>query len=419
MIEIDADAITRVVFDLVDESIREGRGRSLRSEPGFDASEPGSVSLGDEGAGLDSLEMLTAAGRVNEFFHLHETGVEDMLLRKRELREWAEIVGTALGEGVAGVTFYTSGTTARPKRVSHLWASLEQEIHFLSDVFAGRRRVISTVPAHHIYGFLFTVLLPEHMGLPVMSFSWEQLGELSGRIETGDLVVSHPTLWRYLSRSAGPWPGGVWGTSSTAPLPADIHRALTAAGLERLWEIYGSTETAGVGLRDRPDAPFELFAYLSAEDPGVAILDRALPDGTHRTAELRDRLEWVDERHFFPRGRLDRVVQVGGENVSLEHVEDVLGGIPGVEQAIVRTTEVDGEPRLKAFLVTGAAAEAAPGSQPPPGGHPSSGAAPPSREAVERYARENLRAVERPVSVTFGEAVPRNAMGKITDWESD
>lgn len=107
MIEIDADAITRVVLDLVDESIREGRGRSLRSEPGFDASEPGSFSLGDEGAGLDSLEMLTAAGRVNEFFHLHETGVEDMLLRKRTLRDWAEIVRTALAEGVSGVTFYT------------------------------------------------------------------------------------------------------------------------------------------------------------------------------------------------------------------------------------------------------------------------------------------------------------------------
>jgi 4-coumarate--CoA ligase len=284
--------------------------------------------------------------------------------------------------------------------------------------------VISTVPAHHIYGFLFTVLLPEHMGLPVTSLTWEQLGELPARVSAGDLVVSHPTLWRYLSRSAGHWPGGVWGTSSTAPLPADIHRALTAAGLERLWEIYGSTETAGVGLRDRPDAPFELFPYLSAADPGRAILDRALPDGTHRTEVLGDSLEWVDERHFFPRGRLDRVVQVGGENVSLEHVEDVLGGIPGVEQAIVRATEVDGEPRLKAFLVTGAAARAsgaqvASGAQSSQGAQPPPAARAPSREAVAGYARENLRPAERPVSVTFGKTPPRNAMGKITDWESD
>lgn len=405
MLDLSASAVTRVILDLVDETIREGRGRSLRSESGFDASEPGSSSLGDEGAGLDSLEMLTAAGRVNEFFHLHETGVEDMLLRKRELRDWAEIVRTALGEGVSGVTFYTSGTTARAKRVSHSWASLEQEIDFLSDVFGGRRRVISTVPAHHIYGFLFTVLLPERMGLPVASFSWEEVGDLPARVSAGDLVVSHPTLWRYLSRSVSAWPGGVWGTSSTAPLPAELHRDLTAGGVEQLWEIYGSTETAGVGLRARPGKPFELFPYLSAADTGPAILDRALPDGTHRTEELRDRLEWVDGRHFFPRGRLDRVVQVGGENVSLQHVEDVLGGIPGVERAIVRTTEVDGEPRLKAFLVTGAAAAA-------------SGAQSPSREAVEGYARENLRAVERPVSVTFGEEPSRNAMGKITDWDT-
>ncbi|NBF41962.1 MAG: AMP-binding protein [Spirochaetes bacterium] len=348
---------------------------------------------------------------MNEFFHLHETGVEDMLLRKRTLNEWAEIVRTALAEGVSGVTFYTSGTVGPPKRITHSWASIEQEIDFLSDVFAGRRRVISTVPAHHIYGFLFTVLLPEHMGVPVMSFTWEELGELSARVCAGDLVVSHPTLWRYLSRSAGHWPGGVWGTSSTAPLPADIHRALTAGGLERLWEIYGSTETAGVGLRDRPDAPFELFPYLSAGDPRAG--DAAW------TEELPDRLEWVDGRHFFPRGRVDRVVQVGGENVSLEHVEDVLGGIPGVEQAIVRTTEVDGEPRLKAFLVIGVAAPTASGAHAPSGGQaPGSGVEAPSREAVAGYARQHLRAVERPVSVTFGEAVPRNAMGKITDWDT-
>ncbi len=419
MIDLSADAVTRVILDLVDETIREGRGRSLRSEPGFDTSDPGSFSFGAEGLGLDSLEMLTAAGRVNEFFHLHETGVEDMLLRKRRAREWAEIVMVALGESVSGVTFSTSGTTGRPNRVTHSWASLEQEIAFLADVLAGRRRVISTVPAHHIYGFLFTVLLPEHMGLPVLSFSWEELGVLPARVEAGDLVVSHPTLWRYLSRSVGAWPAGAWGASSTAPLDPEVHGAVVAAGLERLWEIYGSTETAGVGLRDRPDAPFELFPYFSrlnagaadasaAGDAGAAdapALDRALPDGTRRQEELRDRLEWVDERHFFPRGRLERVVQVGGENVSLEHVEDVLGGIPGVERAIVRPTEVDGEPRLKAFLVPAATAGTASG---PPA---------PSREAVDGYARENLRAVERPVSVTFGEEPPRNAMGKIVDWE--
>ena len=268
MIDLTANAVTRVILDLVDETTREGRGRSLRSEPGFDASDPGSFSLGADGAALDSLELLTAAGRVNEFFHLHETGVEDMLLRKRELRDWAEIAGAALGEGVSGVTFSTSGTTGRPKRVTHSWESLEQEISFLGNVLEGRRRVISTVPAHHIYGFLFTVLLPEHIDVPVLSFTWEELGELSAGAQAGDLLVSHPALWRYLSRSVGDWPDGVWGTSSTAPLPPNIHRDLTAAGLERLWEIYGSTETAGVGLRSAPDAPFELFPYFSRHPAG-------------------------------------------------------------------------------------------------------------------------------------------------------
>jgi 4-coumarate--CoA ligase len=265
--------------------------------------------------------------------------------------------------------------------VEHSRESLAQETAFLAETFADRHRVLSTVPSHHIYGFLFTVLLPARLGIPTRQIYWQELGGISRVAAAGDLVVSNPTLWRYLSRTVGSWPGGVSGTSSTAPLPAEVHAAVIASGIEGLWEIYGSTETAGVGLRDEPQAPFRLFPYLEAGDDGT--LTRTLPDGRRASYRLQDTLEWADERHFRPAGRIDRVIQVGGENVHLDHVEDVLGAMPGVARAVVRPTEVDGELRLEAVL------EAAPDP-----------ATPPSREAAEAYARAHLRPAERPVSLT-------------------
>lgn len=389
---LDNATVARVVFDLIDDGIRRHRERGLRAEPSFDQTELGSFSLGPDGADLDSLELLGAAGHVNEFFRLHESGVEDVLLRKRRIGEWAEIVLHGLSEGTSGVTFATSGTTGTPKQVTHSWATLEQEITFLAEVFSTRSRVISTVPAHHIYGFLFTVLLPTHRELPTLSFSWEQLGDLKKHVAPGDLVVSHPTLWRYLSQSVTSRPKGVWGTSSTAPLPADIHTRVRRAGIERLIEIYGSTETGGVGMRERPEDPFELFPYLSPE--ADSRLERRNPDGTSEQLELQDRIEWVDGRRFFPRGRIDRVVQIGGENVNLDHVESVLGEIPGVESARVSLKDVDGEPRLAATVV------ASPGRSPAP-----------TEEAVQAFARERLRSAERPVSVTIGSEAQGNEEG--------
>jgi 4-coumarate--CoA ligase (photoactive yellow protein activation family) len=397
MIELSAAAITRIIRDLLDETIGEVRGRRLHDEPGFDERDPGAFSLAEDGAGLDSLEMLTAAGAVNEFFRIHETGIEDLLLRRRRLSEWAEIVAEALAEGVSGLTFRTSGTTGVKKRVGHPWPDLEQEIDFLAGVFRTRSRVISTVPAHHIYGFLFTVMLPGRLEAPVEPVRWDALGSLGRRVAPGDLIVAHPTLWRYLSRTVSSWPKNVWGTSSTAPLPPDVHRAVRAAGLERLVEIYGSTETAGVGLRDDPEDPLELFPFFSRHESGLL---RRLPGGGERADELRDMLEWVDDRHFVPRGRVDRVVQVGGENVDLAHVEDVLSSMPGVDRAYARPTEVDGEPRVKAFVVPVAGEQVA--------------ATP---DAVAGFARNRLRSVERPVSITIGEAAPTNELGKIVDWE--
>lgn len=390
-------AIRRVILDLLDQEYRSHRSSTIREHDAYNPEKPEALSLGEEGLSFDSMELLAAAGLVNEFFHLHESGVEDYLLRRRRVGEWAEIVEHALMEGVTSVTFRTSGTTGSPKLVTHSWESLLREGEFLAELFVCRKRLLSTVPAHHIYGFLFAALLPEHLDVRVTPLPWERLGELSELLEHRDLVISHPALWQYLRRSVGEWPSSIWGVSSTAPMPAELHQGLHEDGIDRLIEIYGSTETGGVGFRERPGEPFTLFPYYRRSSEG-AHLERQLPDGEGwEEVELMDQLQWEDDRRFFPVGRKDRVVQVGGENVHLSRVEAIIREHPGVAEALVRLDSLGPDGRLKAFVV------------PLRGAHIDTA-------ILEQHCRERLRPVERPRSFSFGEALPRNPLGKVVDW---
>lgn len=389
--------INRVILDLLDQEHRNHRGSAIREDRSYDPENPGSLSLGAEGLALDSMELLTAAGVVNEFFHLHESGVEDYLLRRRRIDEWSEIVEHALREGVSGVTFRTSGSSGSPKLVTHGWNTLLQEIEFLSQLLTCRKRIVSTVPAHHIYGFLFTALLPEKLAIPVLTLPWERLGELPDRLEHRDLVISHPAIWHYLQRSTPDWPSSIWGVSSTAPLPTDLHEKLCSDGIDRLVEVYGSTETGGVGFRERPGEPFTLFPYYR-RGAGEADLERDLPGKVSPEAvELMDQLEWQDRRRFLPVGRKDRVVQVGGENVHLTRVETVIREHPDVEEAAVRLNLSGPEGRLKAFVVPAAGSQI-------------------EADALKAHCKERLRPVEQPGSYTFGRELPRNPLGKLADW---
>ena len=67
-------------------------------------------------------------------------------------------------------------------------------------------------------------------------------------LRAGDLVVGYPDFWRAIARAGRALPGGVIGITSTAPCPADVAGDLQSLGLDTLVELYGSSETAGVGV---------------------------------------------------------------------------------------------------------------------------------------------------------------------------
>jgi 4-coumarate--CoA ligase (photoactive yellow protein activation family) len=260
--------------------------------------------------------LLQVAGRVSQFFRLNEIGIDDYLLRGDRLGDWVDLIADNRPEG-SGFALRTSGTTGEQKEVLHSEEGLLTEVDALLELFSGIRRVVAFVPPHHIYGLLFTVFLPERGSVELCdaAYRWKRS---AFDLRAGDMVVSQPERWRYLDTLLGSVPAGVQGVSSTSVLDAQTWRSLLSRGFDTITEVYGSTETGGIGYRTNPDAPFTLLPHLERDTAGSITVGRSGGSGAggDDPLPLQDALRWHDERRFSLAGRKDGALQIGGHSVS-------------------------------------------------------------------------------------------------------
>lgn len=349
----------------------------------------------DEGTcGLDSLLRLELIATLTRAFDLTESGVEDYLVVQPTLGDWAATVAThfRMVGPMARLCFETSGSTGAPKLAWHAGADLLREIAAQREVLGWPDtpdgRVLALVPGNHIYGFLFTVLLPDRVGAEVIDLTDRPPSAVGRVARAGDLIVATPFHWQTLLASGVVLPPGAFGLVSTAPAPAELWPETAARGLSTLIEIYGSTETAGLAWRAEPGAPFALLPHLTRA--GDRILGASGQD-----LDLQDRLDWCDATHFHLAGRRDGIVQVGGVNVSPEATRDVLVAFDGVAEAVVRHAEG----RLHAYVVPRGDAEDAA-----------------FLADLRAGLAKRLPAPARPATLTIGAALPRTETGKIANW---
>lgn len=354
---------------------------------------------------IDSLERTSLATAVAEFTHLHRTGIEDALLARRTLGAWVDIVQAGQDAYSEELTFRTSGSTGEPRSCTHRLVALQQEVEELATIFHGTRRILTAVPSHHIYGFLFTVLLPRALGISkddVPDLRWSSPALLAGRARDGDLIVGHPDFWRMVTRAAPALPTTARGVTSSAPCPDAVSASIPATGLGDLYHVYGSSETAGIGWRTSYLHPYQLFTYWQPDASGPDRLLRHEPGGVTRSVTVPDHLEWIDARQFRVGARRDDAVQVGGINVYPALVRDLLRQHPQVKDAAVRLMRPDEGTRLKAFIV--------------PGSDITDLAA--FESALREWIAATMPAPQRPQALQFGATVPVSDAGKLADWEA-
>jgi 4-coumarate--CoA ligase len=402
-----ADVIRRLCVSLVlaEQTDLVSKGQMPREvlrklqDPHIAADDLDRMRLDEEGLGFDSLALLGLILRVNRFFNLSATGVEDYLLVQRDLGAWVALIGQHfdLIGAEAALTFDTSGSGGPVKHVTHKVSRLVVEMRsqlagplLPFDGASPRGHILSMVPPHHLYGFLFSCLLPGLIDASTIDLHRSGPGAVFRHAQTGDLIVGTPFNWDLLLRVPQLLPAGVFGVTSAGPSAATTWDVRAINGLASLTEIYGATETGGVGYRTGFADDFRLLPHLTRQ--GSVVLDQ---DGA--PLDLQDHLDWQTPELFHLRGRCDDIVQVAGVNVSPAEVCRRIGLLDGVAEVAVRP----GVGRMKAFIVP----------------------SPRVRDqaaflvALQAHILEHLAPPARPASLTFGPALPRNAMGKACDWD--
>lgn len=239
------------------------------------------------------------------------------------------------------VTIYTSGSTGEPTACRKTALQLIGEGATLQQTFQlGREScVLATVPAHHIYGMLFSIMMPLAAGarfvretpllMPVV--------EDKARRHHADVLVSVPPHLRVLAESELSSLASIQRVfSSGAPLPDPTAHSLQRRFGVAVLEVLGSTETGGFAYRraDSDGARFQPFpgVTISADSEQQLYLRSPLLDRRiTQPMTCPDRIEFLPDGSFKHLGRSDGVIKVGGTRVSLPELETRVRQLAGVK----------------------------------------------------------------------------------------
>lgn len=229
------------------------------------------------------------------------------------------------------LTLCTSGSSGEPKLIDKSLAQLANEVEALERLWGanlGQATILGSVACQHIYGLLFRLLWPLCAGRAVYRRALpfpEDLQQIS--TSQADFAwIASPALLKRMGDNLD-WPAlsrvkQVF--SSGGALPSEAAESLH----ERLgqWptEIYGSSETGGIGWRqgDTPWQPFQGVELSLDEAGALRIASPYLPAG--HIEQSADAAEINDDGRFVLRGRLDRIVKLEEKRISLPMLEQAL-----------------------------------------------------------------------------------------------
>lgn len=397
---LDSQSLSAVIAEIVCAELRGGRPEK------FHALSPQAVARSErwiEDFALDSLERTSIARTVAEFFNVFESQREDTLLIRPGIARWVEIVTQSRSEGAIDITFRSSGSSGTPKRFRHNGTWLEAEArHWAAQVlrlFDAPRAIYCAVPRTHIYGFLWGVLLPQFLKLPVYDAQRATAHDAADLSQS--LLIATPRQYLTWERLLIGLPNVLAISSTNAFNDVDAHRIRSSSKLYGLWEIYGSSETGGLGMRDSAD-DYRWLPYLAPEINGldVASVLRTHTDASVSQLQLPDHVRVDPERaqtHFVIGARRDFVIKISGERFDLSEIIDGLRALKEVKDAAIRPIADGDTQSVKVLIVAaGDAAEAL--------------------NAAKRWLATKTALAPHVARWSTAAAVPKSPLGKAIDW---
>ena len=269
-----------------------------------------------------------------------------------------------------GLVIFTSGSTGHPKPINKQLLQFQLEIETLEKQWGkqlAHATALATVSHQHIYGLLFRLLWPLSAGRCFHSDSYINPETLAkGAQDTAAYWVASPAHLKRLDQGS-PWTDiaslcAVF--SSGGALQPEVAQQILARSGQSIIEIYGSSETGGIGWRQQGNEPlaswtlFEGMSLRPADDGwrlhspylplskspppppfsegGVTSTSLPVPPfgkGEQGEFQLDDRISLQDDGRFILHGRLDRIVKIEEKRLSLTELEQRLTTLPEVAEA--------------------------------------------------------------------------------------
>lgn len=232
------------------------------------------------------------------------------------------------------IMMYTSGTTGKPKAVRQRLTEFENDNRFILSKYGEeflKRKLCSTVSQHHIYGILFSILLPFTAAVPFRRRRIEFPEEFLRFDDTSYMIITVPAFLKRAVEQFGEADAGTaalrlrdpWIFTSGGAVPPEI--AEKTCGIFGFWplEVYGSTETSGIAYRQSKDGmewtPFDNARISKNADGCLVIRSPYIKDPAgFTTGDLADILP---DGRFLLKGRADSIVKIEEKRISLPEVE--------------------------------------------------------------------------------------------------
>lgn len=255
------------------------------------------------------------------------------------------------------LTLFTSGSTDTPKPIAKNLQLLDNEIQQLDCLWGeklGQSDIYSTVSHQHIYGLLFRVLWPLTAGRAFSRHNFiypEQI--LSHRPGDKKTLISSPALLKRLVDHQGHNTYQMV-FSSGGPLAIEGAEQSEKKLSQRPFEVYGSTETGGIGYRQQFE-PSSLWCFFPSHQARLNIehcLELLSPfiddEEWYATSDYCDLLA---NGQFVLKGRVDRVIKIEEKRLSLTEVEKRLMQLEWINEAAVIPMEEEKRTVLGAVIV--------------------------------------------------------------------
>jgi len=241
---------------------------------------------------------------------------------------------------------FTGGSTGAPQVWAKTRANVFSEAFFLASRYGVTKNdcIMATIPAYHIYGLLFSVVLPLVSSATVLDETPAFPNEIVKLASANEITIltSVPAHYRVL--------GGLelnrslrLAFSSAGMLEEADNKAFYRRNNTGVVEVYGSTETGGIATRNRSQGeefftPFTTIDWKIVEERLSVCspyISPDLPVDIKGFFTANDRVEGRGDNEFSLKGRSDSVTKVGGKRVDLDEIRLLIKKAQGVTDCVV------------------------------------------------------------------------------------